>query len=226
VTEQKSPLEQALDLIFYAPVGLAITAREELPRLIEKGRQRVTGQVVMAKMIGQFAVNQGQHEAGKVAKQAGDTLASLGILPGGSPSPPTAPPAPAGPKAAPAEPKESSDRLEQGGPGSASTGSATFVASGAVASGAVASGAVASGSAASGAVGSANGKPANGLARSAASSGGLAIPGYDSLSASQVVQRLAGLVPAELEAVRDYEASTRGRRTILNRIAQLQTGSA
>jgi hypothetical protein len=221
VTEQKSPLEQALDLIFYAPVGLAITAREELPRLIEKGRQRVTGQVAMAKMIGQFAVNQGQHEAGKVAKQAGDTLASLGILPGGSPSPPTAPPAPAGPKAAPAEPKESSDRLEQGGPGSASTGSATLVASGAAASGAVASGA-----AASGAVGSANGKPANGLARSAASSGGLAIPGYDSLSASQVVQRLAGLVPAELEAVRDYEASTRGRRTILNRIAQLQTGSA
>jgi len=50
----------------------------------------------------------------------------------------------------------------------------------------------------------------------------LAIPGYDSLSASQVVQRLASLSAAELDAVRDYEATTRGRRTILARISQLQ----
>jgi hypothetical protein len=52
----------------------------------------------------------------------------------------------------------------------------------------------------------------------------LAIPGYDSLSASQVVPRLAGLDPDELEAVREYEAATRGRRTILSRIAALQGG--
>ena len=44
----------------------------------------------------------------------------------------------------------------------------------------------------------------------------LAIPGYDSLSASQVVQRLAGLAPPELEAVRTYEAADRGRRTNLD----------
>lgn len=50
----------------------------------------------------------------------------------------------------------------------------------------------------------------------------LAIPGYDSLSASQVVQRLAGLNPAELAAIGAYEAAGRGRRTILNRIAQLR----
>jgi hypothetical protein len=49
-----------------------------------------------------------------------------------------------------------------------------------------------------------------------------AIPGYDSLSASQVVPRLDALRPAELEAVRVYEIAHRGRRTILNRIAQLQ----
>ena len=52
----------------------------------------------------------------------------------------------------------------------------------------------------------------------------LAIPGYDALSASQVVQRLAGLSPEELEDVRAYELHTRGRRTILNKIAQLQSG--
>jgi hypothetical protein len=50
----------------------------------------------------------------------------------------------------------------------------------------------------------------------------LAIPGYDSLSASQVVQRLTSLSRPELDAVRHYEASTRGRRTILARISQLQ----
>jgi hypothetical protein len=50
----------------------------------------------------------------------------------------------------------------------------------------------------------------------------LAIPGYDTLSASQVVPRLDALRPAELEAVRRYEDAHRARRTILNRIAQLQ----
>ncbi len=49
----------------------------------------------------------------------------------------------------------------------------------------------------------------------------LAIPGYDALAASQVVERLVGLDAAELEAVRDYEASHRNRRTILGKIEQL-----
>jgi hypothetical protein len=50
----------------------------------------------------------------------------------------------------------------------------------------------------------------------------LAIPGYDSLSASQVVERLAGLNQEELAAIGSYEAAGRGRRTILNRVAQLR----
>lgn len=49
----------------------------------------------------------------------------------------------------------------------------------------------------------------------------LAIPGYDALSASQVVERLAGLSGAELDAVRRYEAGHRRRRTILGKIEQL-----
>ncbi len=52
----------------------------------------------------------------------------------------------------------------------------------------------------------------------------LAIPGYDSLSASQVVQRLDGLDPTELEAVRAYEVSHRARRTVLSKADQLQSG--
>ncbi len=50
----------------------------------------------------------------------------------------------------------------------------------------------------------------------------LAITDYDSLSASQVVTRLEGLTVDELEAVRTYEAAHRGRKTILNKVAQIQ----
>ena len=54
--------------------------------------------------------------------------------------------------------------------------------------------------------------------------GSLAIPGYDSLSASQVVQRLAGLSRRELVEVRAHEQAQRHRRTILNRVEQLLAG--
>jgi len=49
----------------------------------------------------------------------------------------------------------------------------------------------------------------------------LPIDGYDQLGASQIVARLEGLAPGELEAVRRYERSGRQRRTILTRIQQL-----
>jgi hypothetical protein len=51
----------------------------------------------------------------------------------------------------------------------------------------------------------------------------LAIPDYDGLSASHVVNRLASLSPDELESVRRYEAANRGRKTILSKVAQLQS---
>lgn len=53
----------------------------------------------------------------------------------------------------------------------------------------------------------------------------LAIPDYDLLAASQVVRRLDGLDPEQLEAVRSYEAATRDRRTILHKITRLQDES-
>lgn len=55
----------------------------------------------------------------------------------------------------------------------------------------------------------------------AADPGDLPIAGYDSLAASQVIPRLEGLTPDELEAVRAYETAKRGRKTILGKITQL-----
>lgn len=49
----------------------------------------------------------------------------------------------------------------------------------------------------------------------------LAIPEYEALSASQVVRRLDGLGPSELEAIYEHELATRRRRTILHRTQQL-----
>jgi hypothetical protein len=55
----------------------------------------------------------------------------------------------------------------------------------------------------------------------AVTAAGLAIPSYDSLSATQVVQRLAGLSREEVAAVAAYEAATRRRKTVLSRAEQL-----
>ncbi len=60
-----------------------------------------------------------------------------------------------------------------------------------------------------------------------AGTGALGIAGYDTLSASQVVARLAGLSPDQLAAVRAHELAGRHRQTVLHRVEQLlaDTGS-
>lgn len=183
--EKKSPVDAAIELFVFAPLGLMMTARENLPDLIAKGRTQMTGQVAMAKMMGQYAVKEGEKDLRKRVEGVAETLSALGVLPDAS--------TPAAPPAAPP----------------AATTSAPAKA-------AVASEPSANGNTAKSAV-----KPST-----IRVSSDLSIPGYDTLSASQVVQRLAGLTVDELEAVRDYEAGTRGRRTILSKIAQLESGSA
>ena len=200
--DEKTPLDQLLDLVFYAPVGLAVTALDELPQLVEKGRARVTGQVAMARMIGQFAVAEGQRQATSRLRQVSERLQSPARLPDSRPAPsqPASRPAPAPPAPAPSATPPSSPAPAP----AASNG--THSAAGPATNGHAST-------------------PAHPPAGARPDGTGLAIPGYDTLSASQVVQRLAGLAAEELEAVRAYESSTRGRRTILNRIVQLQNDS-
>jgi hypothetical protein len=50
----------------------------------------------------------------------------------------------------------------------------------------------------------------------------LAISGYESLPAVNVVQRLATLTADEIEQIRRFEVANRGRRTILAKIDVLQ----
>ena len=71
MTERKSPVDVALDLFVYAPLGLVLNIEEVLPQLVERGHQQVN----MARMFGQFAVKAGGDEARKrveqVTEQAG-----------------------------------------------------------------------------------------------------------------------------------------------------------
>jgi hypothetical protein len=145
-----------LDLCVFAPVGMAVTAVEDLPGLIDKGRRRIELQLANARVVGKFVVTKTER---RVADQI-DTLMHNGAS---GPAEPVRGPAPGG-ATVPAR-------------------SVPDTAAGAVV--------------------------------------GSALADYDTLSASQVVRRLESLGPEELRAVQRYEASTRNRRTILNRAAQL-----
>lgn len=203
--DNKSPIEQALDLFLYAPLGLALTARDNLPALVEKGRQQMTAQVTMAKMVGQFAVGEAERQARKRVDTITENLAARR----------TPPPA----ESTAGETRETTDATEAT---DASAATSTGESAGATAA------ANGEASAPAEAAHSGNGRASHrdtAPTTPSPSSDHLAIPGYDTLSASQVVQRLAGLSGVELEAVREYEAATRGRRTILTKIAQLQSAS-
>jgi hypothetical protein len=199
VTEVPKPLDAALDLLVYAPVGLAITAAEELPKLAAKGRSRVNTQLMMARVVGQFAVSRGRQELEKRFSPP-------------APPPPSAPFGPVG--AAPTgsgRPGPFDQMTDHGSTrGSTSNGKTTGLPGADVTE--VGDQITAS------IVGDVEAAARPTIPRPDQ----LAIPGYDSLSASQVVQRLAGLSQDELAAVGAYEQAHRGRRTILNRIDQLQ----
>ena len=214
MTADKTPLEdavdQALDAFVYAPIGLLFDGPARLPKLIKNGRNQVTN----ARMMGQFAVQMGRTEVNKRAATLDgpvvDLLRGLGVVDGPPPGPAPAPaPTPVPDKpAAPAAKEGSAKAPAPKKPAAAkkATSKATRK------------------KAARKATKKAQTKaPTKTAPTSAAPDAAvLAIPDYDSLSASQVVSRLQGLSAAELEAVRSYEAATRGRKTILNRVQQLQ----
>ena len=57
--DDTSLADRALDYLVYVPVGLALEARELVPRLAERGR----GQIALARLVGTIAVKRGRREA-------------------------------------------------------------------------------------------------------------------------------------------------------------------
>jgi hypothetical protein len=217
---EETPLsERLLDLLVFIPAGLAVTAVDELPKLAARGRERMGVRVSSARAVGQFAVKAGQIEFRRrssalrrrdqgASEVLGDEEPEVADVPRPTPKTPrvtdahrsagtesVAAPITTTPPSSPATPPIATT------PPTAATRPSTPAMPPAGAP--VAATAPA---------------PGNGHTPAVSS---LAIPGFDSLSASQVVQRLDGLNRQELVSVRAYESSTRGRRTILNRVDQL-----
>ena len=183
--------ERLLDALVYVPAGLALSVVEELPRLAARGREHFGVRVSSARAVGQFAVKAGHDE---FVRRSGGWFPRSGTRPTGDDvRPPAGPPAGEG---------------HVPGPGGAASGTPPRATPDAVRG-------TAPGADAPSPTG---GTVANGHVPTVTT---LSIPGFDALSASQVVQRLDGLNRSELVSVRAYEASTRGRRTILNRVDQL-----
>jgi hypothetical protein len=161
VTDRRTPIEQAMDLFFYAPLGLLMNAEEIVPQLAERGRK----QVKLAKMMGQYTVRKGRAQAERALIRLQDLADNQTRAGASAPPSPNGEPTPAVQTPAAVAPPQH-----------------------------------------------------NGAAAAT-----LAIPDYDSLSASQVVPRLVSLSAGELDAVRAYESANRGRKTILNKIDQLKS---
>lgn len=179
----KSPIETVLEYCVYAPLGFSLEARSLLPRFVDRGRN----QIVLARVVGKYAIRKGSEAVegvlGPASGPAMSVLRGLGLLPDEQAA--SAASAPTG-----HTPGSSASNGEHGSP----------------------------------AGGPASHPPAAPARRQPPfPAETLAIPDYESLSASQVVPRLDGLTAEELEAVRTYESATRGRKTILNKIAQLQS---
>jgi hypothetical protein len=184
VTEQRSLVEQAADVAFYAPVGFALEVRRLVPELAERGRRQVT----FNWMVGRYAVRRARARADEVVDLVSETAGGLLDLAGVNLS------GPAGDAAAEGDP---GGVVAEDGPAVRLVPDPDPAAE----------------------------ETVDEPAEPSPDPEELAIPGYDSLSAFQVVPRLEGLGGDELEAVRQYEHATRGRRTILSRIAQLQASA-
>jgi len=198
VSDDQKTAERAIDLLVYAPVGVALYLRDTVPTFVNlfvsrgraelgQRRQQAQSQVAQAKAMGEFAVNFGgpkvrEHvEKGiAVARKSAEAVLGGGadegeFLDAAEDVPPPARHAPSESTAAPSR-----------GAASHPAGEST-------------------------------------TASAAPKVATLGIPDYDELSASQVVERLDGLQAGELDAVRAYEEAHRSRRTILYKIEQLSS---
>ena len=192
MADERPNYETLLDYLLYAPVGAAIVLVEQLPRLAERGRERVEKRGALARLVGRFAASEARR---RVGTPWSDQAREESVPPGETSRLTSDAHDDAVATRPPASPSRSAEVDDHDWQTRASTHQAT------------------------------------GRARPRQSSGqpeqvtgrGLPIPGYDTLAASQVVERLASLTPAELEAVRRHESATRRRRTVLHKIAQLDS---
>lgn len=224
MTDQAKPRTTAdwiVDLCVYAPIGFALDAYKYVPEFADRGRN----QVALARVLGKFAL-------GRLEQQLGP-LGSLLRTPSADPPPsaPTAPP-PAAPPAAPAATRPATPATApDASAGAPPAPPATKAAAPRPRAKRVepkpsarptprtsANGRTARSGASPAVVPAAASEP---LVAAPPAEASLAIEGYATLAASQIVPRLTTLSRADLEAIDAFERANRGRRTILHRVEQL-----
>jgi hypothetical protein len=225
VSQDQNPIERAVDFLVFAPIGVAMFAKDTVPTFMKmfvsrgqtelQSRQKsLRDHANQYRAVGKFAVKYGGPEVKRQAESKLDgarrvceeTFSGLIVNRGGGESTetsrPATTPAPAAakgdpPKAEPAKVEARSGTVNGAANGNGRGNGASTVRAPAT--------------------------PAASTPTPAPTTPApeLAIPEYDQLSASQVVERLVGLTEGELDAVRDYELAHRGRNTILGKITQL-----
>jgi len=197
---EENPLEQLIELLVYAPIGLLYEYPDVLPRLIKRGKS----QVQLAKFAGQLALKQQTKptDVGGGAGGAGGPSVSPDVLVEGLARLFTevgsmiglAPPHAASSHAADnrtgsedSSPKHSSGKNGNRDPASASADSSA-------------------------------GESVDSLP---APTDKLPIAGYDKLTAKNVIFLLEDLTVSQLRRVRRYEEANRNRKTVLTKIDRL-----
>ncbi len=72
--ESKTPFEHVLDVCVYAPLGFALEARSLLPKFVDRGRN----QIVLARVVGKYAVRKGSRATESRFNQAQEQV--VGVL--------------------------------------------------------------------------------------------------------------------------------------------------
>ena len=224
MSENDTPIERAVELLVYAPIGLAMFAKDTVPTFMkmfvargqtEVAQRRKTAetQAGQYKTIGQMAVKYGGPEvrrqaeaaAGTVRKRAEDTLAAVNAVT----TPPPTPRTGSGTNGSTPNASAPAATTPPARTASTTTTSSTSTSKPKTPKSPVAPNVEAqTGESAA---------PETSSPRQDA----LAIPDYDLLSATQVIDRLVGLARPDLLAVQAYETAHRARTTILGKIAQL-----
>ena len=203
--DKKSPIEHTLDVFVYLPLGFVLELPSSIPRCIDRGRRELSPRRLLSRggRNGLPTLADAGERLTRLQEQTQSTLRALGVTApsmGGAPSTPGNGHRPPNGRSARTAPNPAA------GPAAEPTTAPGTTPGAETAANAVADTAA----------------PAA-PPHPAPDPSSLAITDYDSLSASQVVPRLDSLAVDELEGIRVYEVATRGRKTILNKIAQLQS---
>jgi hypothetical protein len=220
-------IDRALRLLVYGPVGFACYMRDNASTFIEVFAQRGKREVGNARRAVEDLL-------GRPTTDSTSTSASASRAPSGTSEPrPSGPPPTTAATNSPASPaggaparRSAGARVRPAGtappagaprPDGPSAGPSTATSGTPAASSTSTSGTPAASST------STSGTPAapTGGAAPTVPAAELPIPGYDLLSASQVIERLEGLSRGALERIREHELTHRARRTILASIDHL-----